>query len=393
MKKEIPGLATIVYPEEEDLRPAAVLDASESILKAISLIVERKIPCVVVFQSGKYKGVIESKTLKSFAKGSENTRVGNVARRAPILKTSMPLEMLTNLFFHNPFSSLPVFDADGVEVLGAVDRYSLLVAMVEAGMIPKVSIASVMTSPVLTVEEKTTIAEAKSLMRKNKVSRLVVTKNDYISGILSTHDLARIFAKPQNERLPFVSQKSTQEDKPVASFMNTNVHTVGEQATIADALSLMLQHRVSSIVVEKNRWPVGIISVKDILEFAIPKEEDNIIISGLDEKNRGLAADIREECSNRLKKISRIFRVDYIAVHVKQSEAQVSVRLRISLGGRVVHVHKLNSAKQWNVMQAFIAALDQLEKMVMETEKPRAKHVLQKPSRIKKEKIKRELYL
>lgn len=392
MKKEIPGLATVVYPEEEDLLPAAVLDASEPLSKAVSLITLKKIPCVVVFQSGRYKGVIESKTLKSFTKGSENVKVGNVAVKAPILKTSMPLEMLVNLFFHNSFSSLPVFDSEGVDVVGAVDRYSLMVAMVEGGMIPKLPISSIMTSPVLTIGEATTIAEAKSIMKKNKVSRLVVTKNDYVVGILATHDLTKNYLMPQRERLPHFSAKSTPDDKPISSFMTTEVYSVGEQSNISEALSLMLKHHVGSIIVEKNRWPIGIVSIKDILELAIPKEADNIIISGLDDKNRGLASDIREECTNRIAKISKVFNVDYLAVHVKQGESQMSVRLRISLNGHILHVHKLKESKQWDVMQAVLSALDQLEKIVMETHKSNTKFVNQKTSRINKQKRKRELY-
>lgn len=390
MKKEISGLGMVVYPEEEDLRPAAVLDATEPLSKAVSLIVEKKIPCVVVYQGGKYKGIIESKTLKSFSKGE--SKVGSIAVKAPMLKSSMPLEMLTNLFFHNPFTSLPVFDSEGIDVVGSVDRYSLLNAMIEGGIIPKIPVTAIMTSPVLTVEESATIAEAQSIMKKNKVSRLVVTKNDLIAGVLSTRDLTRIYSTPKKVRLPHALERSKQESAPITSFMNTHVLTVGESASVSDTLSIMLSNKIGSVVVEKNKWPVGIVSIKDILEFAIPKEDENIIISGLDVKNKGLADDIKRECDARIKKISKLFTVDYVAVHVKQSDTQLSVRLRISLAGKVMHVHKMKPSKQWDLMQAVISSLDQAEKMIMETKKPQEKFVKKKTSRVKREKAKQELY-
>ena len=55
-----------------------------------------------------------------------------------------------------------------------------------------VSVRDIMSAPLITVDAKTTIAEAADLMARRKIRRLVVTENDEIYGIITQRDLVEL---------------------------------------------------------------------------------------------------------------------------------------------------------------------------------------------------------
>ncbi|MGV7222239.1 MAG: CBS domain-containing protein [Nitrospinales bacterium] len=56
-------------------------------------------------------------------------------------------------------------------------------------------IASVMTSPVLSMDRYLPVEEANQFMHKNKIRHLAVTEEDKIVGVLSVKDLVSYFTK------------------------------------------------------------------------------------------------------------------------------------------------------------------------------------------------------
>ncbi|MCH6255467.1 CBS domain-containing protein [Puniceicoccaceae bacterium K14] len=112
-----------------------------------------------------------------------------------------------------------------------------------------------MTSPLVTVEANISPRDAVSIMRKNRIRRLIaVDEGNRLSGILCHRDLTRAA-----ERVGTAKQV-----KQIGDIMNSRVITIGQSEPIESAARLMTKYHIGSLVVTQNECPVGIITESDI---------------------------------------------------------------------------------------------------------------------------------
>ena len=113
------------------------------------------------------------------------------------IRDRIPLVAADRLMRESGVSGLPVVNEQGV-VVGVVSRTDLMAIAADPGREPwqAISVASVMSSPALTVSASTPLAEAATLMEERRIHRLVVVDpdNGQPIGVLSTSDLARAVA-------------------------------------------------------------------------------------------------------------------------------------------------------------------------------------------------------
>ncbi|RUW61122.1 CBS domain-containing protein [Mesorhizobium sp. M7A.F.Ca.US.008.03.1.1] len=146
---------------------------------------------------------------------------------------------------------------------------------------------AIMTKPVITTDANATIAEAAELMLSNKVSCLPVTDRDgALVGIVSKSDfLRRQELGTQRVRprwLEFDLGPGTIADDYVRSngrivheVMNTAVISAAPSASIAQIVTLMMQHRINNVPIVDRERVVGIITRTDLLPVlirALPKQ-------------------------------------------------------------------------------------------------------------------------
>ena len=109
------------------------------------------------------------------------------------IRDRIPLVAADRLMRESGVSGLPVVNEQGV-VVGVVSRTDLMAIAADPGREPwqAISVASVMSSPALTVSASTPLAEAATLMEERRIHRLVVVDPDRGQpiGVLSTSDLA-----------------------------------------------------------------------------------------------------------------------------------------------------------------------------------------------------------
>jgi len=149
----------------------------------------------------------------------------------------------------------------------------------------KMLVKEVMKQEVVTVKESTTLRELMKIFHKYTFHTLpVVDKDKKVVGIVALEDVLKIFyPHPPHilemlERTPLwdgQEEESLMEaDIPpemgvlciVKDLMNTNVVTIGEEATTMEARSLMKLHRLKRLpVVDEDRRLLGIISLFDII--------------------------------------------------------------------------------------------------------------------------------
>jgi CBS domain-containing protein len=108
----------------------------------------------------------------------------------------------------------------------------------------------------VTIDREETIRRASQLMRDHKIGCLLVTKGDVVGVVTETDLTRRVMAEGMNP-----------EQTPVGRVMTTPILKVGTEATLLDANDLMAQRGVRHLGVERDGRLVGLVSVRDLLNF------------------------------------------------------------------------------------------------------------------------------
>jgi len=118
----------------------------------------------------------------------------------------------------------------------------------------------VMTVPPVTAKPDTTLKEIATLMRKNRVgSVLIVDDEGKLRGIVTEHDL--VYACSEGWK-PEVTQ--------AWEVMTENPITVTPDTEIIEVIKKMRNANVRHIpVVDESGKPVGMISIRDLVDFVL----------------------------------------------------------------------------------------------------------------------------
>jgi signal-transduction protein with cAMP-binding, CBS, and nucleotidyltransferase domain len=108
----------------------------------------------------------------------------------------------------------------------------------------------------ITIDREETIRRASQLMRDHKIGCLLVTKGDVVGVVTETDLTRRVMAEGMNP-----------EQTPVGRVMTSPILKVGTEATLLDANDLMAQRGVRHLGVERDGKLVGLVSVRDLLNF------------------------------------------------------------------------------------------------------------------------------
>ena len=123
-----------------------------------------------------------------------------------------------------------------------------------------------MTAPVISISSETGLSDARKIMTDKKVRRLPVVEGDKLVGIVSFTDVLE--AKLATSTTMNVWELSQQVlNLQVKDVMSTDVFSIDQGATIADAARVMLEQKVSGAPVTGNGKLVGIITESDLFRL------------------------------------------------------------------------------------------------------------------------------
>ncbi len=125
--------------------------------------------------------------------------------------------------------------------------------------IESVNVSEIMTRNLITATEEATLYDCARLMLGNKISSVIILKKDgKLAGIITKTDLASVFL--------------TQATVPlqVSKIMTKNVITVKPADSLLYVENVLVKNRISRVVVERNRKPVGMITHRDFIPAKIP---------------------------------------------------------------------------------------------------------------------------
>lgn len=125
--------------------------------------------------------------------------------------------------------------------------------------IESVNISEIMTTRLITSSEDSTLYDCARLLLDNKISSVIILKKDgTLAGIITKSDLASVFLTQAT--LPLL----------VSKIMTKKVITVKPADSLLYVENVLINNRLSRVVVERDRKPVGIITHRDFIPAKIP---------------------------------------------------------------------------------------------------------------------------
>lgn len=118
-------------------------------------------------------------------------------------------------------------------------------------------IGEYMSSPVLSVDIKTSIQEASQMMDSQKAGSLLITDSDHYVGIITESDMTR----------KVLGGKLDPEKTLVSQIMSQPVLSMDRSVTIYEANDYMRDNKIRHLAVTENDKIVGMLSISDVVGF------------------------------------------------------------------------------------------------------------------------------
>jgi CBS domain-containing protein len=189
------------------------------------------------------------------------TNVSSVMSKSPInADESTPLSHVIALMVKHRVGSVVVVNQKGVPSGVITERELLRDIAGHARVSEDARADSIMSLSILTIPPDMKVEDAARASTKNGL-RLVVTKrNGVLEGVVSTSDLLRFFAK-------------TGKDVPIEDRINRKVLTLDARRGVLDAIELMSEKRIGSVVITNAGLPCGMITERDLLRILAKKRK------------------------------------------------------------------------------------------------------------------------
>ena len=139
-------------------------------------------------------------------------------------------------------------------------------------------IKNLMSEDLITVDKDQNLTDALKLLRKHNVSRLPVTNNKELVGIISERDIANKLGSSKYENMPASRLH-------VSSVMIKDVITVPQSMQLGEVAKIMLEKGIGSVPVMDGDKMVGIVSKADFVTLAVGIAFDKISVKDVMCKN------------------------------------------------------------------------------------------------------------
>jgi len=188
-----------------------------------------------------------------------NDNLNQVIKKTILINPKKSLLEARKILLKHRISRLIV--SENEKPVGILTEKDLIKAIyrIDAKPIESTRVSEIMSKDLITIMEGSTLSECAKLMLDNNISSVIVLKkNQGLAGIITKTDLASVFLTQAGEQLK------------ISKIMTKNVITVKPADSLLYVESLLVNSRVSRVVVERNRTPVGIITHRDFIPAKIP---------------------------------------------------------------------------------------------------------------------------
>lgn len=344
------------------------VDMKAQLQEVLPLFKNSNNPAVLVFDGKEYAGML---TEKSIVRSIKNLKTGinGLVRKTPKITPDTTICEAARLMVENQLKQLPVFDK---KVIGVITNDNLMkeASRIEFGKKP---VSMIMSEDIISVDADDNVGKIINIFREQGISRLPVLSNGKLVGIVTMHDLLDMIMPNKSElaRGSIGINTSPMRDIKVKDIMTDSVVTVKPEATIHEAIDLMLDRDIHSLVVHDGKVK-GIVTRTDVLLAlaAMEKSPENenftlqLTNGSLVDFDQGYVA---TSIQGFIKKAERFLGKGYINVYFKQHKETfrgtplVLCRVRLKTDR-----HYYNARGEgWGADGAFHIAMSTLERQVL----------------------------
>lgn len=246
-----------------------------------------------------------------------NAKVENCVYHPPKVYIDYSIQKTAELLIESKVHYLPILDRNE-NFIGIISARRL---MQHFRSLPffKIKIKDLFkhkSKPLSVIFEDDTVQRAVNLFKLTKHSKLiVVNKDEKLKGILSYYDLISYLVSPKTseKRGEREGNKVNFYHHKVKNFAKSYVLTLSLEDTLDKAINLILDKRIGSVViVDSKRYPVGIITTRDLLRFFIQSQngkEAEMIRKNVSTKSRqiigGFFSHVFQPVANTIRKFKK----------------------------------------------------------------------------------------
>ncbi len=349
-------------------RPVTI-EFHEEISVALGKMKEHDIHELPVTDDGKMIGLVSYDTFLKRRNIPMTTKVENVMSFPPRLSPDISIMDIAEVMLSSGYRAVPVTEDE--VIVGIVSRSDLISSIPAMDILKGIKVKEIMTHNPKCVSGDDTIDTAKSLMNRLDVRALPVIDDDSkITGMVGLRDMTESGWRKKQK----TGAGGGGESKPlkinISSVMNQNPICVDEDQTIADAVELMLDNGISTLVVSKHDVPIGIVAQYDLMELIASFQKTDgvyVQISGIDMEDSDAYDPMYDMIQKSMIRTGKLVKPKMFTIHVSMhSDGHDEHSGHYQLSGRMTTDHEMYyaHATDWDLLKCLSDLLSQLDRMV-----------------------------
>jgi len=270
------------------------ISPDQTLSSALSYLSSSHDAAFVFSEDKKFLGVINPYHCLIKTSYPGNAKVEHCLFHVPRIRTNFPISKVAQLMIESKVHYLPVFDEKDM-FLGIISARRLLSVLRKSGIfnIRIGDFLKIKNHPVITSYENDVVSEAIHIFKTRKISKLVIIGRDMkLKGVLTYYDLIRFLITPKKrlQRGDREGNRVSLFNQHVKNFVKTYVLTLGSENTMKDALDLILDKAIGSVVIiDQERVPIGVVTTRDFLQLLIREGQEKkveVITKNLSKESR-----------------------------------------------------------------------------------------------------------
>ncbi|MBI5636017.1 CBS domain-containing protein [Candidatus Micrarchaeota archaeon] len=369
----------------EFMDAVALIDAGESVAKAISLITKNQNGSLVVTRNGSYYGIVDDRILRDFKGAPESAKVGKYAAKPAVLAKNSSAEQVVAAFLDNAFKVIPVVEKG--KAVGVYSRAGTLNFVAGASAVKGKLVGDAATIPCRLVNQSASVTQCVNEMRKGGVHKLAVVDDEgFLQGLVTSFDVVTKVMPSLHKQFRdnmYPDKQGMMDKITVEKIMSTDVATIAAGTRLSDAVRKMIGQNKASMVVVKENKPVGVLSARNCFNACVVQVAPAITVGGLEKDEKALKESIIGEAAVLAEKLGKSLDVNSISLQVKSvqqgSKRRYQVRGKMTVNQQLLVAQTPNTSdsdsdsSSWDLHMAVKLVLSELKTQALKLKPSRKK--------------------
>jgi CBS domain-containing protein len=209
-------------------------------------------------------GIVTTQDMLRVTSTKSNVTVSGYVVQVPTVTEDTDMFEAAKIMLKEKCTLLPVVESQEDPVLKGVVTLIDVFKHIDISKVPKKLIGDIMTTKVVTASPDDSLTEVWGKMLDQDFTGLPVAKDGKPIGMITRFDiLKRGWARISKES---ETRPSDSTQMHAEKLMSSPIFSLGPEASLADAIELMLKHDVGRISVVDNGKLVGIVDRNDLIK-------------------------------------------------------------------------------------------------------------------------------